>query len=232
MIRAFFLALTAVLSACAPSAVVMVSHGYNPRAVRSVAVLGITDYDGAPGSGEIAANALDKYLLWADYRVVERRQVQQILQEQSFAAAAADPATIKNVGRLLGVDAVIFGAVTDFSNARDQTVMVDVPQQQTDPVYGKIVTVQHDNGAMVKTVQDVVTGYSTTETDQWVPEVETLPAHVGLSARLVDAGSGELLWDASAQSEGVNPATATEQACSALMQGVVKQIKKASRPAS
>jgi curli biogenesis system outer membrane secretion channel CsgG len=192
-----------------------------------VAVLSLTDYPAAPGSGELAAGTLEKYLLWAGYSVIERRQVQQILNEQSFQASdAVDPAAIRKVGRLLGVDALVLGDLTDYADAREQTVMVDEPQENTEPIYGTVETTQRSQGTVVRTSQQVVTGYQTTTTDQVVPEVETLPAHVGMSVRLVDVGTAEVLWSASDSSQGADPAAATEQASAALMQGVAKQLKK------
>jgi hypothetical protein len=223
--------LAAGLAACAATAVVFVSHTYDPQHVRRVAVLSFTDYPGAQGSGELAAGTLEKYLLWADYSLIERRQVQQVLNEQSFQVSdAVDPATISKVGKILGVDALVLGGLTDFTNTREQTVMVDEPQENTTPLYGTIETTQRAGATVVRTTQQVVTGYQTSATDQVVPEVETFPAHVGMSVRLVDVATAELLWSASAASDGADPASATEQASAALMQGVVAQLKKSARP--
>lgn len=224
--------LAAGFCACAPAAVVVVSHSYDPQHVRRVAVLSFTDYPGALGSGELAAGTLEKYLLWADYSLIERRQVQQVLNEQSFQASdAVDPATIRKVGKLLGVDALVLGSLTDYADTREETVMVDEPQENTEPIYGTVETTQRSGGTVVRTSQQVVTGYQTSATDQVVPEVETLPARVGMSVRLVDVETAEVLWSASASSDGVGPAAATEQASAALMQGVVKQLKKSTLPA-
>lgn len=57
----------------------------------------------------------------------------------------------------------------------------------TNPIYVQVVTVQKNRGARVMPIQNVVTGYSTTRTSAVVPLTMTLPAHVGLSVRLVDA---------------------------------------------
>ena len=90
------------LAACAPNAVVVVSPSYDPARVKSAALTGFSDFPGAPGSGDIAANTFEKYLLQANYRIVD--------------AANAD--------------ALVIGALTDYTGARDETVMVDVPQSQ------------------------------------------------------------------------------------------------------
>ncbi|HEX4048321.1 MAG TPA: hypothetical protein VH309_10830 [Elusimicrobiota bacterium] len=195
--RLLLLLAASAFAACAPSAVVVVSPDYQAANVKSVAVSSFSDFPGAPGSGDLAATAFEKYLLQAGYRVVDASQA----------------------------DAVAIGAVTDYSGASDQTVMVDVPQEQTDPVYGQVVTTQRVGGARVQSTENVVTGYSTTETDQVVPETETVPAHVALSVRLVNAKTNELLWSASSSASGDDLPSATESASSSAMQAVIKKLK-------
>lgn len=191
-------------------------------------MMSMTDFPDAPGSGEIVSGTFEKYLLWAGYTVVERRQVQSVLAEQSVTLSnSTDPNAIRNIGKILGVDAVVLGDVTDYTNSREHTVMVDIPQEQTDPVYGQVVTVQRQGDTLVKSVQNVVTGYNVTQTDQVVPETETFPAHVGISVRLVDVLSGEVLWTCSGGAEGVDLGAASEQASSKIMQALAKRLKKA-----
>ena len=230
----FLLALVVVasLAACATPAVVFLSRSYDARHVKRVAVAVFDDYPGAQGSGEIAAASFEKYLLWAGYGLIERRQTRQLLQEQSVALSEdAGPDVMKEAGQVLGVDALVFGSLTNFMNTQEQTAMVDMPQEQVDPIYGQVETVVHNRGATVRTVQPFVSGYSRTETHQMVPEVQTVPARAALSVRLVDAQTGEVLWSGSASSDGVDPTAATEQASAMLMQALVKTLKKAALPA-
>jgi hypothetical protein len=108
--------------------------------------------------------------------------------------------------------------------------MMDVPQEETDPVYGQIVTTQRaggPGGGRVTTVQNVVTGYATTQTDAVVPETEYAPAHVGRGARLVDARTGEVLWSVSASADGDAPAAAAESAAAKAMRAVAEKLKTA-----
>lgn len=200
------------VAACAPNAVVVVSSSYAPSRVKSVALTSFADFPGAPGSGDLAATVFEKYLLQAGYRVVD--------------ASAAD--------------AVAAGSLTDYTGAQDQTVMVDVPQTQSDPVYGQVTTSEthasggggRRGGGGARTIatrtrtQDVIIGYNTTQTSQIVPETQTLPAHVALTVRLLDAKSGELLWTVSASGSGNDLSSATEEASAYAMQAVVKKLKK------
>ena len=203
--RLFVLVAAAGLSACAPSAVVVVSPSYVPSRVKTVALTAFTDFPGATGSGDVALNSFEKYLLQAGYRVVDAGQA----------------------------DAVAAGALTDYTGPRDETVMVDIPQTQSDPVYGQVTTTvqkrERGGGETNSTertrTQDVVIGYNTTQTDQVVPETVTLSAHVAMNVRLLDAKTNELLWTVSSSATDDDLASATEDASASAMQAVIKKLK-------
>src|SRR5467141_2468985 len=49
------------------------------------------------------------------YSVIERKQLDRVLQEQNFQQSArANASTAAQLGRLLGVDAIIIGSITQF----------------------------------------------------------------------------------------------------------------------
>src|SRR3989442_12673751 len=49
------------------------------------------------------------------YSVIERKQLDRILQEQNFQQSGrADPASAVKLARLLGVDAIVIGSITQF----------------------------------------------------------------------------------------------------------------------
>ena len=79
----------------------------------------------------------------------------------------------------------------------------------------------------MRSTQDVVTGYAITQTSQIVPETQTVPAHVAMNVRLVDAKTNELLWSISASASGDDLASATEDASASAMQGLLKKLKTA-----
>jgi hypothetical protein len=227
-------ALAAVLAAgalagCAAPAVVMVSRGYDAAKVQRVTLAGFDDYPGAPGSGEAASSAFEKYLLLAGYRLVERRQVSALMNEREFSYSNATVDQIQILGKTLGVDALVLGNISEYSGSSEHTVMVDMPQQQIDPLYGQVITKsgggRGDGGARVTTVQNVVTGYAVTQSNTVVPQTEVVPAHVALSVRLVDVQSAEVLWSVSAASDGDSLSSALEQASAQAMRAVAKKLK-------
>src|SRR5579872_1652011 len=206
------------LLGCATPAVVFVSPDYNPQQIKRVAVLGFSDFPGQQGSGTTVSDVFEKYLFNLHYAIIDPNQAQQNVNPSSNL----DASTLAALGKSLGVDAVISGSISEFSQTSEQTVMVDVPQEETDPVYQSVV-VQGRHGLRTVTQQ---TGTQTTFTDQVVPETETLPARIGLSARLVSVKNGELLWSGSGSADGMNLSSAAENAAAKVTQAIQKELDK------
>jgi len=219
------LAVAVCLSSCATPARVFVSPNYRQRPIKRVAALNLQDFPRTIGSGAVVTDVFEKYLFLAGYVLVERRQADQLLKEGALSLSGAiDPADLKKIGRVLGVDALVMGSLTDYSYPRDQTVMTTVPLEETRPVYGNVVTTRKVGDTEVRTEDRVLTGYETRQMDQVVPMEKTLPAHVGLSVRLVDVETGEVLWSASADSNGSDMTAAAEEASSRLTNAIVKAL--------
>jgi hypothetical protein len=226
--RPWALGLAALGAACATPALVFVSPDYGSNPIARVAVLDFSDYPGQAGSGAIASDVFEQFLLPLGYNLVERKEVDQILKEQSFqASSSVDPATAQSMGKILGVDALVVGSVTDFAQASEQTVMVDDPQEVQQPIYGQAPAGRNGWGGG----QTVVTGYTTTEVDQQIQETETLPAEIGLSVRMVGVKSGTVLWTASASCDGANVSDAAQSAAESIASGLQDQLKKLAPPA-
>ena len=132
--RKHLLAIPAALAlgACA-TATVAIKSGFDFTAVKRVAVVGFSDYSGRPGSGEILSGAFEQNLLAAGYDVAERAQVDKILREKRLTAS--DPKAAKELGRVLGVDALLFGRITDFREPRETLTHEDVVDTHQDPIY-------------------------------------------------------------------------------------------------
>jgi Curli production assembly/transport component CsgG len=221
------LVLAALCSACAPPAVVFLNSHYNPQQVQKVALFDFEDYPGMAGSGKIAAGIFEKYLFLSKYSVVDRRQVQATLAELGIQPTDnLDLYAIRSVGAKLGVDALVFGQVTDFTDTTDRTVVEAMTLEQSSPLYSQVETVQAaQGGGLVKTRQDVLTGYAVSSVDQPVQQTETVDAHVGFSLRMVDVHTGELLWSASSSASGSHLDDAAEQVSSQIISALEASIK-------
>lgn len=63
----------------------------------------------------IADLIVEKLVTGGTYSVVERKAIDRILNEQAFSSSdRADPATAAKLGKLLGVEAIIIGSITQF----------------------------------------------------------------------------------------------------------------------
>jgi hypothetical protein len=219
--------LALLMSGCATTpAVAIVSSHYDPTTVFKVAVAGFADFPAAAGSGEMAAGTFEKYLLLGGYRLIGHQQAEQELNGAPLNANL-DLASLRRAGQALGVDALVFGSVTDYSDAQETTVMTSVPMEQSTPILGTTETVQRSGSTVVRTTQATVSGYAYSQTSEVVPETSTIPAHVALSVRMVDAQTGEVLWTASGDSQAPYLSGATEQAAAKIMQAVLKQAQPA-----
>ena len=107
------------------------------------------------------------------FGVFERKSIDKIMSEQNLSNSdRADPMTASRIGRLLGVDAIIIGSITQFG--RDD---------RTTNVGGNVmggITRRYGLGGVGK---------------------RESKALVGISARMIDASSGEILATANAVGE-------------------------------
>ncbi len=90
--------------------------------IAGVKSIAIVDFAGPENSGAIASSMLTARLFESKFfQIVERERVVQILEEHKLAmSGVVDATTAREVGKLLGVDALIFGEVTAYSLEPDQ----------------------------------------------------------------------------------------------------------------
>ncbi len=88
--------------------------------VRSgIAALFGSDIDVGKGIGDLLVTRLVKD---GTYSVIERKALDKILAEQNFSNSdRANPTSAAKLGRLLGVDAIIVGSITQFGNDTKNT---------------------------------------------------------------------------------------------------------------
>ena len=64
------------------------------------------------------------------YSVIERKALDKILAEQNFSNSnRADPTSAARIGKILGVDAIIVGSITEFGNETKKTGLGGVRRQ-------------------------------------------------------------------------------------------------------
>ena len=84
--------------------------------IGNVSKIAVAEFEGPDGSGELAAYKLTEYLVQTNrFTVLEREKIDNILQEQGLSMTGViDQNSAVEIGKLLGVDALIFGNVTAY----------------------------------------------------------------------------------------------------------------------
>jgi len=187
MKRITLLLVFSLLAACATPQIAI-----NPRAdfstVKRVAVL---PFGGM--KGELAADMLTQSLLAHGADVVERQRLSSVMQEQSLSSSSAfDPATAKQLGKLLGVDALFVGTVAESTPA--STYLVSSSNESL------VTNIANISGGNVYTEGSVL----------GLPNTQLLSttANVSLVSRMVDVETGSILWSASMTYEGFDISSA------------------------
>lgn len=168
-------------SACATPNVAV-----NPRAnfsaIKRVAVLSFSG-----PKGDLAADLMTQSLVAHGADVVERQRLDSVMKEQSLTASSAfDPATAKQLGKLLGVDALFVGTVGESTPASSYLVSSSNNPRETN--------VTQVSGGNIYS-EGAVMG---------VPNSQLLSttANVSLLSRMVDVQTGSIMWSASMVYEG------------------------------
>jgi curli biogenesis system outer membrane secretion channel CsgG len=78
-----------------------------------------SDIDVGKGIADLLVTGLVKD---GSYSVIERKALDKILSEQNFSNSnRADPTSAAKIGKLLGVDAILVGSITEFGNETKKT---------------------------------------------------------------------------------------------------------------
>jgi len=174
---------------CGPK--IAVSPGYNFRNIKRVGVLKFdssqVQYFSAYDPGYTVADEFVLQLLSNGIRVIERSRIEEILKEHRlWKSGNIDPSTIKEMGKILGVDALVMGTVTRY-----------IPDRK------KRIYIEDDRGNLQE-------------------EIFLADAEVGISARMVDAVTGEVVWAGSYAYDSFYMGTAIRQTVSALLDSLKK----------
>jgi curli biogenesis system outer membrane secretion channel CsgG len=117
---AFVLFLTVLTSAEAQQKKRVAIMNFDYATVQtSVNALFGTNQDVGKGIADIL---VDRLVTSGAYSVIERKELDKVLGEQNFANSdRADPSSAAKIGRVLGVDAIIIGSITQFGRDDKKT---------------------------------------------------------------------------------------------------------------
>ncbi|OGR53337.1 MAG: hypothetical protein A2049_07970 [Elusimicrobia bacterium GWA2_62_23] len=175
----------------------------NPRAdfsgIKRVAVLSFSG-----PKGDLAADVMTQSLLEHGADVVERQRLDSVLKEQSLTASSAfDPATARQLGRLLGVDALFVGTVAEstpqstYIVSQSANPQANVTQVANSSVYSEGTVMGMPSAQLLSTT-----------------------ANVSLLSRMVDVETGSIMWSASMAYEGFDITSAMSGITDAFMRSL------------
>jgi len=183
----FTLPFLGLLAACATPRVAV-----NPRAdfsaVKRVAVL---PFSGP--KGDLAADMLTQSLVAQGADVIERQRLDDVMKEHSLTSSSAfDPATAKELGKLLGVDALFLGTVAESTPA--ETYLVSASEK---PRMTSVTPISNTNMYSEGSVMGIPNS-----------QLLSTTANVSLVSRMVDVQTGSIMWSASMTYEGFDISSA------------------------
>lgn len=157
------------------------------------------------------------------YSVVERKQLEKILQEQNFSNSdRANPATAAKIGKVLGVNAILIGTITQFGSETKKTNVGGVTSRLGLGALGNV--------GSSKSKASVVIDARMVDTE--TAEILAVASGKGVSQR----GGVNLLGGASGSAGGINMNSsdfretiigeATRQAVDELTRQMVSQAEK------
>ncbi len=118
-----------------------------------------------------------------EFRMVERIRVKELFAEQDFDPRRLEDTTAARIGRMLGARAVILGTVTRYRPFnRPPEVPIDA--------FPLLMPVETEEEAAVALVANTVTALLA------FVSMRQPVAEVGVTLRMVDAETGEIVWQA------------------------------------
>lgn len=208
----FYQALAAIFLISGCMTTTAVSRRYDFSRVQRLGIIKFNANNELPAGVE---DIFAKYLLRSGFTVIERSQLERILSEQKLnMSGALDQETLKQIGKVSGVDALVLGSITSYYPERREVILIRTRNKYEEPVFKKVKREQK-NGTYIEVEEPV--GTEVRYEDTQIPQVQTMEAQVGLVVKLVDVTSGEVVWVGSGTNEGINTHLAIEATASYLV---------------
>lgn len=208
-----------LLAGCTPKTVISRSYDFNQ--VDRIGIMGFSShYHDLSG----VENLFAKYLIEAGFKVVERAQLDQILQEHHISVSGyLSPATTKKIGEILGVDVLLVGEVTSYTPTRTEMTLISTQTTQARPIYAQTVRPGPD-GRPAAHLQQVGTQFE--QSTDVRPSEYTIDAQVGIIAKLVDVQTAEIVWIGSLSQDSSSALHAADSIAKRLVKSFTKELAK------
>jgi curli biogenesis system outer membrane secretion channel CsgG len=140
------LVLMVLIGCAAPT--VFIKPDFDSTRIRKIAILPLESPDKTISS--VATDIFTaEFITLGKFEVVERSQLDKIIEEQKLGAAGTlDPATIKEVGRILGADALVIGSV--YPNYRyEEIAFAPLPAKEIENINLNVRLIEVETGSVL-----------------------------------------------------------------------------------
>lgn len=211
-----------LLSGCTPKTVISQTYPFE-----KINRIGIMAFNNSYSSVQGVENLFAKYFLSYGFKVVERAQLESVLQEHHIAVSGyLSPETTREIGRILGVDVLLVGEVSSYTPPRTELTMTSSRKTETRPVMAQEVMKMPD-GTYVGYTRPA--GTEVSRSYEVHPVEYTINAEVGIIAKLVDVETAEIIWVGSTNSTSASPLDAADAVARNLVKSFAKEINKLQR---
>lgn len=209
----------AVLLGCTPKTVISPTYDFN-RMQR----IGIMSFSNSQAAMQGVENLFAKYLISSGFKVVERAQLESILQEHNISVSGyLSPQTTREIGRILGVDVLLVGELSSYTPARTELTLTSTRRTESRPVMEQQL-MRLPDGSYAAQLRPVANRVS--QATDVRPTEYTIDARVGLIAKLVDVETAEIVWIGSAEETSSSALNAADSIARRLVKSFSKELAK------
>lgn len=213
------LVLMVCLWGCTPKSVISPTYDFN-----RVNRIGIMAFSNTWNELSGVENLFAKYLIANGFKVVERAQLESVLKEHHISVSGyLSPETTREIGRILGVDALLIGEVSSYTPTRKELTMTSSHRTESRPIIQQDVMKMPDGSYVGYQRQ---TGTQVSHSLDMRPTEYTIYGEVGIIAKLVDVETAEIVWIGSDEESGASVLDAADLIARQLVKSFKKELAK------
>ena len=214
-------ALVFLLISCAPKSYISKTYNFN-----NMKRIGVLPFNTPTPTFSGAENLFTKYLIKYGYTVVERAQLEQILEEHDLTENYLSPNVTRQIGKILGVDVLLVGEITSYLPEQKTMLYRFSKHTSSTPVYNTQVTKNKDGEVRIKQTYG---GQDFRQSREVMPTEYTIYAQVGVVAKMLDVNTAEVIWVGDDTREGISGLDALDSSAKGIIKSFDKQVRKSQR---
>ena len=213
--------LTLLLVSCAPKSYISKTYNFN-----NMKRIGILPFNTPTPTFSGAENLFTKYLIKYGYTVVERAQLQKVLDEHDLTINYLSPNVTRRIGKILGVDVLLVGEITSYLPEQKAMLYRVSKSTSSTPVYNTHITKEKDGKV---NFHQTYGGQDFRQSKEVSPTEYTIYAQVGVVAKMLDVNTAEIIWVGDDTKEGISGLDALDSSAKSIIKSFDKQVTKSRR---